>query len=109
MSPELLIDITNPKYSEQSDIYALGMIIWEIASKCTMPFKDIDNNLVGLHIARNGKEIIPNDTPQDIHYIIERISLKKILEIIGDDESDLQTTNNDDKLLGVKKFLESQN
>ncbi|MCE8159264.1 MAG: protein kinase [Candidatus Moeniiplasma glomeromycotorum] len=88
MAPELL---KGEKYSEQSDIYALGMIIWEIAAKCTAPFKDTEYNLVGFHIINGGRETIPNDAPENIQEIIrqcwkdapnERINLEKIIENI---------------------------
>ncbi|MCE8162864.1 MAG: protein kinase [Candidatus Moeniiplasma glomeromycotorum] len=89
MASELLKD---GKYSEQSDIYALGMVIWEIVAKCTKPFEHDDDNLVQFHfIVNSRKEDIPSDTLKDIRYIIEqcwkdnpseRISLANILEII---------------------------
>jgi len=69
MAPEV---IKEQKYSEQSDIYALGMIIWEIAAKYTIPFKDVDNNLVAFRIISGEKETIPDDAPENIHYIIKR-------------------------------------
>lgn len=96
MAPEVLSD--NPKYSEQSDIYALGMVMWEIASKCTAPFKDIDNILVYVTL-NNGREIIPDDTPKNICNIIERcwnanpnerITLTNLLAKIDSQLSDLQ-------------------
>lgn len=103
MAPELLRDTNNPKYSEQSDIYALGMIVWEIAAKCTTPFKEVDNNLVGLHILRGGREVIPNDIPENIQGIIqkcweynpnERITLTNLLKIIRDARLGYQDANN---------------
>jgi len=118
MAPELLRDTKNVKCSEQSDIYALGMIIWEIATKCTTPFEDIDNNLIGFHIINGGKETIPNDTPKNIQNIIQqcwkdepnnRIALINILVVIETDESDFQIISNDNSSLDAKKPLESQN
>jgi hypothetical protein len=71
------------------DCNSLGMVIWEIADKCTIPFKSLDNNLAMFKIFSNGKENIPVDTPQNIREIIqqrwkdnpnEQITLKSILE-----------------------------
>ncbi|CAG8626964.1 829_t:CDS:1, partial [Racocetra persica] len=39
MAPEVLED---KEFSKQSDIYSLGMVIWEIAAKCTTPFAKIN-------------------------------------------------------------------
>jgi serine/threonine protein kinase len=88
MAPEVLRE---KNYSEQSDVYSLGMIIWEIAAKCTIPFKDIDDKLVGFRIINGEKERIPSCTPKNIYDIIvkcwkdnpeERIVLVDILEVI---------------------------
>jgi hypothetical protein len=108
VAPEILKE---EKHSFCSDIYSFGMIMWEIATKCTVPFRNVDDNLVGFHISSGRKEIIPDDVPKDVCYIIEqcwknepneRITLKKILEIIGTDESELQTINDDNKLLNTE-------
>ncbi|KLL05030.1 MAG: serine/threonine-protein kinase sepA-like [Mycoplasmataceae bacterium RV_VA103A] len=97
MAPEI---IKEKNFSEKSDIYSLGMIIWEIAAKCTTPFKDFDDSLVYLRIINNEKEEIPNNTPSDIRFIIEqcwkdnsneRIILVDIIEIIESSEPKLQT------------------
>ncbi|RHZ37375.1 serine/threonine kinase [endosymbiont GvMRE of Glomus versiforme] len=97
MAPE---NLREKIYSKQSDVYALGMIMWEIAAKCTKPFKDVEDYLIGFNITNNKKETIPSDTPRNIYDIIqrcwkdnpsERISLAKIHEIIGNDEVKSQT------------------
>lgn len=88
MAPEV---IRKQKYSEQSDIYSLGMIIWEISAKCTVPFKNFDDaSVIFKTVFSNEKETIPNDIPQNIQGIIkgcwkdnpeERIILTDMLEI----------------------------
>ncbi|KAG0218688.1 hypothetical protein BGW41_008407, partial [Actinomortierella wolfii] len=37
MAPELLGE--NPQYSTKSDVYALGMVMWEMAAMSTVPFQ----------------------------------------------------------------------
>lgn len=107
MAPEVLKD---QKYSEQSDIYSLGMIIWEIADKCTVPYKKItDYALLRLHVVEDNKrEKMPNDTPQNICNIIEgcwkadlgeRINLTSILKLVGSDELHLQNASDRQNLL----------
>ncbi|KLL03576.1 MAG: serine/threonine protein kinase [Mycoplasmataceae bacterium RV_VA103A] len=90
MAPETL---RGQKCSEQSDIYSLGMVIWEIAAKCTTPFKGIYNILLYVSI-NNGREIIPEETPKNIRDIIEscwkdnpneRIALTDVLKTVGGD------------------------
>jgi hypothetical protein len=72
------------------------MIIWEIAAKCTIPFKDIENNYSVMFqiVSKNKRENIPNDTPENVRDIIEqcwksnpseRITLSNILEKAGGD------------------------
>ncbi len=38
MAPELLQD--PPQYSSKSDVYALGMVMWEMASESTQPYRE---------------------------------------------------------------------
>ncbi|MCE8162763.1 MAG: protein kinase [Candidatus Moeniiplasma glomeromycotorum] len=89
MAPEVLKE---GKFSKHSDIYALGMVIWEIATKCITPFKGTNYNTLALHITNGRKETIPNNVPKNIQEIIrqcwkdnptERITLEKIIESVG--------------------------
>ncbi|KAG0217517.1 hypothetical protein BGW41_000555, partial [Actinomortierella wolfii] len=41
MAPELLDG--SPQYSTKSDIYAFGMVMWEMAAMCTKPFASMAN------------------------------------------------------------------
>ncbi|OWA55079.1 hypothetical protein BV898_19464 [Hypsibius exemplaris] len=43
-----------PSYSTESDIYSIGIIIWEALSRC-VPFADLDGNLQIMQAVRNGK------------------------------------------------------
>ncbi|KAF9972512.1 hypothetical protein BGZ73_004352 [Actinomortierella ambigua] len=71
MAPELL-DL-RPTYSTKSDIYALGMVMWEMAANCTTPFRDQPNQHVVMVSVVNGKrEAIPDHTPFDYQKWIER-------------------------------------
>ncbi|KAG0263435.1 copper transport protein ctr1 [Actinomortierella ambigua] len=71
MAPEVL-DL-RPAYSTKSDIYALGMVMWEMAANCTTPFKDQPNQHVVMASVVNGKrEMVPDHTPADYRRWIER-------------------------------------
>ncbi|WNE41207.1 MAG: Serine/threonine-protein kinase PknD [Mycoplasmataceae bacterium] len=70
MAPEVL---KSEKHSYQSDIYSLGMVMWEIVAKKTVPFQQfleiwpIIINVGG----GNLQETIPDETPQELREIIE--------------------------------------
>ncbi|KAF9162547.1 hypothetical protein DFQ26_003432 [Actinomortierella ambigua] len=71
MAPELLT--SSPKYSTKSDIYALGMVMWEMAANCTIPFKNQADHFVVMSIVRNGeREKLPRFTPLDYRAWVER-------------------------------------
>ncbi|CAI2161592.1 13873_t:CDS:10 [Funneliformis geosporum] len=72
--------ISSKDSQELKDIYAFGMVIWEITTKCTEPFKDVDDSVVYLHVINNGREKIPNDTPENIRDIIRQLNIIKIID-----------------------------
>ncbi|KAG0233780.1 hypothetical protein BGW42_007240 [Actinomortierella wolfii] len=63
MAPELLTK--SPKYSPKSDIYALAMVMWEMAAKKTQPFKDqVVDEVVAALVQGGDREDLPDDTPE---------------------------------------------
>ncbi|KAF9972041.1 hypothetical protein BGZ73_004899 [Actinomortierella ambigua] len=58
MAPELFA--ARPKFSFKSDMYALGMVMWEMAADCTTPFKDLPDNMVVMTLVKSGeREVLP--------------------------------------------------
>ncbi|KAG0247653.1 hypothetical protein DFQ27_001776, partial [Actinomortierella ambigua] len=71
LAPELL-RAAKPSYTNKSDIYALGMVMWEMAAMCTLPFKTIDNNFVVAEAVHGGeREKLPDSTPPDYQHWVE--------------------------------------
>lgn len=68
MAPELFED--DPQYTEKSDIYSYGMVLWEIAS-CKQPFLGIDPRTVPVKVMRGQRETIPENTPEQFTYLIK--------------------------------------
>ncbi|KAG0248643.1 hypothetical protein DFQ27_000767 [Actinomortierella ambigua] len=65
MAPELVL-ADRPLYSNKSDMYALGMVMWEMAAMCTKPFKDISSQHAAATAVYYGKrEQLPGDTPSE--------------------------------------------
>ncbi|KAG0270112.1 hypothetical protein DFQ27_000413 [Actinomortierella ambigua] len=65
LAPELVLS-ERPRYTTKSDMYALGMVMWEMAAMCTVPFKAMTNNFVVAHAVHGGRrEQLPGDTPAD--------------------------------------------
>ncbi|KAF9976052.1 hypothetical protein BGZ73_009211 [Actinomortierella ambigua] len=70
MAPELLG--SRPAFSEKSDIYALGTVMWEMAANCTRPFKHQPHDDALIALVLNGeREVIPDDTPDELRRWIE--------------------------------------
>ncbi|KAF9158144.1 hypothetical protein DFQ26_007938, partial [Actinomortierella ambigua] len=71
LAPELL-RAAKPSYTNKADIYALGMVMWEMAAMCTLPFKTIDNNFVVAQAVHGGeREKLPDNTPPDYRRWVE--------------------------------------
>ncbi|KAF9160907.1 hypothetical protein DFQ26_005067, partial [Actinomortierella ambigua] len=71
LAPELLS--TRPRYSTKSDIYALGMVMWEMAANCTKPFKDHSNDvMIAVLVEQGSREELPEDTPIEYRQWVER-------------------------------------
>ncbi|KAF9165701.1 hypothetical protein DFQ26_009569 [Actinomortierella ambigua] len=72
IAPELLF-ATNLEYSTKSDVYALGLVMWEMAANCTRPFNDDDNDaLVALAVSKGARETFPVGTPAEYREWAER-------------------------------------
>ncbi|KAG0227791.1 hypothetical protein BGW42_002710, partial [Actinomortierella wolfii] len=72
IAPELF-DTAKPPYSTKTDIYALGVVMWEMAANCTRPYKDQDNGALIIHLVKSGhRERLPDDTPAEYCEWVER-------------------------------------
>ncbi|KAG0335766.1 hypothetical protein BG000_007246 [Podila horticola] len=70
LAPELLV--ARPKYSSRSDMYALGMVMWEMAASCTMPFSGQLDTQVVMSLVKDGeREVLPDDTPSEYRKWVE--------------------------------------
>ncbi|KAF9162281.1 hypothetical protein DFQ26_003702 [Actinomortierella ambigua] len=71
MAPELFS--AHPKYSSKSDIYALAMVLWEMAADSTVPFRDQPDNFMVMALVKGGeREVLPDHTPADYRLWVER-------------------------------------
>ncbi|CAO3567067.1 unnamed protein product [Mortierella alpina] len=61
MAPELLQD--PPLYTGKSDVYALGMVMWEMASESTQPYRGHTPDGMAYCILNGIQETYPDDTP----------------------------------------------
>ncbi|KAG0236810.1 hypothetical protein BGW42_002678 [Actinomortierella wolfii] len=71
-APELF-ETDKPPYSTKTDVYALGVVMWEMAANCTRPYKDQDDRaLLIQHVKSGGREKLPDDTPTEYCEWVER-------------------------------------
>ncbi|KAG0227820.1 hypothetical protein BGW42_002701 [Actinomortierella wolfii] len=70
-APEIFVP--KPKYSTKSDMYSLGMVMWEMAANCTTPFKGHLDNSIIISLVREGvREELPEDIPVQYRRWVER-------------------------------------
>ncbi|KAG0269124.1 hypothetical protein DFQ27_004697, partial [Actinomortierella ambigua] len=69
-APELMRDFTS--HSTASDMYALGMVLWEMAADGMEPFKHLISPYFAQHVLSGGRETIPEGTPDDFSWWIQR-------------------------------------
>ncbi|KAF9164571.1 hypothetical protein DFQ26_001267 [Actinomortierella ambigua] len=71
MAPELFT--ARPKYSTKSDMFALAVVMWEMAANCTIPFQEQIDNYTVISLIKNGeREELPDDTPLSYRQWVER-------------------------------------
>ena len=90
MAPELFG--LKPKYSKASDIYALGIVFWELAARA-VPYEDAGDEQIIINSIRAGeREDIPHETPPQFAKLIEdcwsqkpadRPEVEKVLQQLG--------------------------
>ena len=99
MAPELLS--LKPTYSIKSDIYSLGMLMWEIASRNTLPFSDVSEDSIIIQCVREGeREELPIDTPSDYERFVRQC---------WDQNPDERPMANDFKYDEIDALLELEN
>jgi len=69
LAPELNIK-KNPPYSVQSDVFAFGVVLWELATQ-KMPYKGLSEDDISEKLDEGNREDIPNDVPPAYAKIIE--------------------------------------
>lgn len=89
----------NPQWNEQTDIYSMGIVMWEIVTR-NIPFHDVSDNYLIPIIVRMDHErpLIPSDCPALLANIIqqcwsanpeERPSCETILESMNQEDDQL--------------------
>ncbi|OHT08687.1 TKL family protein kinase [Tritrichomonas foetus] len=73
MAPELMItNETQNKYSFKIDVYAYGILLWEITSG-SAPYVGLDPRYIQQHVKNDDlRPIIPFNTPDGVRNLIER-------------------------------------
>ncbi|KAF9976043.1 hypothetical protein BGZ73_009202 [Actinomortierella ambigua] len=69
LAPEVLS--LQPQYSTKSDVYAFGMVMWEMAAN-RRPFQDHDERMVRFFVKRGKREILENDIDSELRHWIKK-------------------------------------
>ena len=62
----------NPKYSKESDNYAYGMILWELASR-KIPFGNANDTVISNAVREGKQETIPDDCPPEYGKLVHKL------------------------------------
>ncbi|KAG0300297.1 hypothetical protein BGZ98_009297 [Dissophora globulifera] len=81
MAPELFL--SPPQYSHKSDVYALGMVMWEMASNGVRPYKEHTSDGIECCIINGRTEEIPENTPEEF-----ASAIKKCWSYVANDRPD---------------------
>lgn len=106
MAPELFN--RKPRYSTASDIYSMGVVFWELASR-KIPFNDAaDASLISVWVKDGEREEIPSETPASYAKLIEncwkqrsedRLSINEVLTALNSFSENKESTSSDNSLL----------
>ena len=59
------------EYSVHSDMFAFGVLMWEIVSRNSRPFQGIEGFAIAALIQQGQRPEIPNDCPLDLKNLIK--------------------------------------
>lgn len=69
-APELLmLPLPVAKANAATDIYSLGMVLWELTSRA-VPFKEASNTIALAWVMQGRQETVPEETPEDFKALI---------------------------------------
>ncbi|KAL5279348.1 hypothetical protein ACFFRR_003750 [Megaselia abdita] len=87
----LAVECFTKEYSHKSDVWAFGIVLWEIASLGTVPYPSVDNKQILSFVSNGGRLTKPENCSNDFYELMlacwrhdpsERPSFKELLEWI---------------------------
>uniref|UniRef100_A0A914Z4E8 Protein kinase domain-containing protein n=1 Tax=Panagrolaimus superbus TaxID=310955 RepID=A0A914Z4E8_9BILA len=78
MAPETLK--RNPEYSSKSDVWAFGILAWEVFSYGEKPWPDWENKKIATYIRRGKMMDLPEYTPTQIKNLVAKMWIVKASE-----------------------------
>merc|ERR1711944_81276 len=58
--------ITQKKYSEKSDVWSFGILMWEVMTRGEQPYPEMKKEQVKHHVQRGGRLQKPDHVPPEI-------------------------------------------
>jgi len=62
--------ITEKKYSEKSDVWSFGILMWEVLTRGEQPYPDMKKEQVKEHVQKGGRLIKPAHVPAEIYSLM---------------------------------------